>query len=632
MADLMNRLTPFLPPAGKVSAIQDEQAEHLEKPRGTGAPKTTDLGGGRYTWWTNTPDKDVAAYRPGLTGRYRIWLSWGAGYKTHTTEARYLLKSRKAEQEIARVNQQRHADGSGHVNNTMQWSGLFDAGVHRLEPGDALLLRGGPTGTAITADIVLFQAVTESEPVTPPTLRPPVSAQHNLETFPVRPARFVRFTIEKTNVSQPCIDELEIFSGGKNVALATSGAKASSSGDFVHPLHKLAHINDGLYGNAKSWISAQTTKGWVRIELPEVMPIERIEWARDREGTYKDRLAVDYRIETAVEPGQWTYLASSADRQKPGGKKAETYRFAGHPDEQQGRHWLKELEQARSEKKRLEETTKVYAGTFAQPGPTHRLYRGEPDAKRERVGPGAIRAFTSLELPLDAPERERRLAFADWIADEKNPLTARVIANRIWQFHFGVGIVDTPSDFGTNGTPPSHPQMLDWLALELMDHGWSLKHLHRLILTSQTWRQNNKPIPQARAMDAASRLLWRFPSRRLEAEGIRDSILAASGVLDLRNAGGPGFSPFKVQMENVRHYHPKQSYGPGDWRRMIYMTKVRQEREQVFGAFDCPDASMVVPKRSRSTTPLQALNLFNSHFVLQQADLFGTTKRELNYL
>ena len=124
-------------------------------------------------------------------------------------------------------------------------------------------------------------------------------------------------------------------------------------------------------------------------------------------------------------------------------------------------------------------------------------------------------------------------------------------------------------------------------------------------------------------VDATSRLLWRFPPRRLEAEAIRDSILAVTGVLDLENAGGPGFSPFEVEMENVRHYHAKKTYGPEDWRRMIYMTKVRQEREQVFGAFDCPDASMVVPKRSRSTTPLQALNLFNSQFVMQQADLFA---------
>ena len=114
-----------------------------------------------------------------------------------------------------------------------------------------------------------------------------------------------------------------------------------------------------------------------------------------------------------------------------------------------------------------------------------------------------------------------------------------------------------------------------------------------------------------------------FPPRRLEAEALRDSILAVTGALNLESAGGPGFNPFEVEMENVRHYHEKKAYGPADWRRMIYMTKVRQEREHVFGAFDCPDASMVVPKRSRSTTPLQALNLLNSQFIMQQAGMFA---------
>ena len=120
-------------------------------------------------------------------------------------------------------------------------------------------------------------------------------------------------------------------------------------------------------------------------------------------------------------------------------------------------------------------------------------------------------------------------------------------------------------------------------------------------------------------VDAASRLLWRFPPRRLEAEGIRDCILMASGKLDLTMAG-PGFSAFEVDMENVRHYFPKKDYGPADWRRMVYMTKVRQEKDSTFGVFDCPDGSQVTPQRSRSTTPLQALNLLNSRFVLQQAE------------
>jgi hypothetical protein len=264
----------------------------------------------------------------------------------------------------------------------------------------------------------------------------------------------------------------------------------------------------------------------------------------------------------------------------------------------------------------------VYAGTFSQPGPTYRLYRGEPGSPREQVTPAAIRSLTDLALPADAPEHQRRLALANWIVDTNNPLTARVMVNRLWQFQFGTGIVDTPSDFGANGSPPTHPELLDWLAVEFMESGWSIKHMQRLILTSDAWTQDSRPRPEALRVDAGSRWLWRFPPRRLEAEGIRDSMLSVSGTLDLR-MGGAGFSAFEIEPENVRHYFPKTSYGPDDWRRMIYMTKVRQERDSVFGLFDCPDGSQVVPVRSRSTTPLQALNLLNSPFVMQQAGFFA---------
>ncbi len=458
--------------------------------------------------------------------------------------------------------------------------------------------------------------------------RPPVSARQNEEVCEKREVRFIRFTIQKTTGGEGCIDELEVYAEGRNVALASSGAKATSSGDFVHPKHKLLHINDGRHGNDRSWIVDSAKGGWVQIELAEPTVIDRVVWGRDRNGQYADRLPIEYRIESAVEAGQWELLASSADR-KPfsGGKPSEPeYQFTKFPDAEamQGETWLKRLQTARDAKKEHEKSrVVVYAGKFSQPGPTHRLYRGEPDAKREQVPPNAIDVFTSLNLSPNAAERERRLALANWIASNDNPFTARVIVNRLWQLHFGTGIVDTPSDFGLNGAPPSHPELLDWLAGELMEHDWSLKHIHRLILNSDTWRQSNRPNADAMRVDAASRLLWRFPPRRLEAEAIRDSVLAVTGVLDLQNAGGPGFSPFEVQMENVRHYHAKKTYGPADWRRMIYMTKVRQEREQVFGAFDCPDASMVVPRRSRSTTPLQALNLLNSQFVMQQADLFA---------
>ena len=452
--------------------------------------------------------------------------------------------------------------------------------------------------------------------------RPAVNAKLNVEQFDAIQARFVRMTIDATNGSQPCIDELEIFADAENVALASCGAKASSSGDFVHPLHKLQQINDGEYGNAKSWIGKDSSGGWVQIELPAERSITRIVWARDREGKYGDRLATGYKIEVSTDRQQWTTVASSADRLPFTNKQNVTpsYDFDSFPEgvAQQGRDQLAELQQLRSRQQELETGTLVYAGTFSQPGPTHRLYRGEPGAPKEEVSPAAIAAIGQLDLARNSAEQERRIALAKWIVRPDHPLTARVLVNRLWHYHFGTGIVDTPSDFGRNGTLPTHPQLLDWLAAELVDSGWSIKHIQRLILTSNTWQQDSRPIDDAMRVDAASRLLWRFPPRRLEAEGIRDCILAATGKLD-RTMGGRGFSAFEVAMENVRHYYPKQKFGPEDWRRMIYMTKVRQERDAVFGVFDCPDGSQVTPTRSRSTTPLQALNLLNSRFVMQQS-------------
>ena len=160
-----------------------------------------------------------------------------------------------------------------------------------------------------------------------------------------------------------------------------------------------------------------------------------------------------------------------------------------------------------------------------------------------------------------------------------------------------------------------------------MEQGWSLKWLHRSILISSTYRQSSAPRQQSLAVDAGSRLLWRFPPRRLEAEAIRDCVLQVSGALN-RAAGGPGFKVFEVQQETVHHYFPKTQWGPTEWRRMIYMTKIRQEQDPVFGIFDCPDGGQVMPSRSRSTTPLQALNLLNSGFMLQQAQILADRIRD----
>ena len=150
-----------------------------------------------------------------------------------------------------------------------------------------------------------------------------------------------------------------------------------------------------------------------------------------------------------------------------------------------------------------------------------------------------------------------------------------------------------------------------------------------LMLTSDAFQRSSAPQADAQRIDSDSRYLWRFPPHRLEAEAIRDSILSAAGTLD-RSIGGPGFYLYDVDRENVVHYYAKEETGPAEWRRMIYLFKIRQEQDAVFGAFDCPDGNSVIPKRNRSTTPLQALNLFNSRFTMQQAEKFALRLGEGN--
>jgi hypothetical protein len=463
--------------------------------------------------------------------------------------------------------------------------------------------------------------------VHPEAIRPAVTAAFNEELLTPVMARWIRFTILQTNSGEPCLDELEVFSGATNVALSSAGATSSSSGNLAgFEIHQLKHINDGLLGNAHSWISSEPGKGWVQIELPSVTTIDRIVWARDRKGNFADRLATEYRIETATQPGQWQTVASSETRQrlKDGRPVEPQYRFDGVSEELagQGRAWLQQLTETEQRRSELNKKRLLYAGKFVEPGPTFRLFRGDPMAPREQVAPDTVAILGKLPLAVTSPEQQRRLALAEWIVSPKNPLTARVIVNRIWMHHFGRGLVVTPSDFGAGGVPPTHPELLDWLAQQLMQQNWSLKHIHRLILTSSTWRQSSAPRADALQADGSTQWLWRFPPRRLDAEAIRDSILTVTGALNLQTTG-PGFSAFEVQLENVRHYFPRQSFGPPEWRRMVYMTRVRQQRDAVFGAFDCPDAASSVSARTRSTTPLQALNLFNSDFMLQQSELFS---------
>ena len=229
-------------------------------------------------------------------------------------------------------------------------------------------------------------------------------------------------------------------------------------------------------------------------------------------------------------------------------------------------------------------------------------------------------------LDLNAAQSERRLALAKWITSDTNPLTARVLANRVWQYHFGAGIVDTPSDFGFLGSRPSHPELLDYLARRLIKNGWLLKDLHREILISKSYRQasqgHGKEFDAGIQLDKSARLLWRFPPRRLGAEEVRDTLLTVSGKLDTR-MGGPGFRLYKFSQNNVCTYFPLDHHGPDTYRRAVYHQNARASVVDVLNDFDLPDISFAAPKRSNTTTPLQALTLLNHSFTQDMATAFA---------
>lgn len=261
------------------------------------------------------------------------------------------------------------------------------------------------------------------------------------------------------------------------------------------------------------------------------------------------------------------------------------------------------------------------------PGPQTVFERGDASRKGEQVLPASMStladAMKSYALPADVPERERRQAFARWLVADENPLTPRVLANRLWQHHFGTGVVATPSDFGYMGERPSHPELLDWLAAQLHEHGWRLKPVHKLIVMSQAYRQSSTYRDDCAQVDADSRLLWRFPPRRLAAEELRDTILMLAGKLDERR-GGPGFQLYGYSHEVVATYTPLEDFGPETFRRSVYHQNARSSRIDLLSDFDAPDCAFSVGRRIPTTTPAQALSLLNHKFTLAMAEALAS--------
>ncbi len=271
----------------------------------------------------------------------------------------------------------------------------------------------------------------------------------------------------------------------------------------------------------------------------------------------------------------------------------------------------------------------MYAVTPRQPEPMYVLAGGDPGKPGPVATAGGVASLAGLNaefgLPADASEAKRRQKLAGWITDAKNPLFARVIVNRLWHYHFGTGLVETPNDFGFNGGRPSHPELLDWLAAELVAKKWSIKSLQRLIVTSATYRQASAFNENAARQDAADRLLWRKNPLRLEAEAIRDAALLASGQLNER-MGGPGFQEFRLEQSVgtiTNSYKLADPVGDQFNRRTLYRAWARGGRNKLLDTLDCPDPSTTAPRRAVTTTPQQALALMNNALMLRVSRRFA---------
>lgn len=246
---------------------------------------------------------------------------------------------------------------------------------------------------------------------------------------------------------------------------------------------------------------------------------------------------------------------------------------------------------------------------------THRHHRGEYLSPREVVGPALPSLFKSQTSPAN------RLEFAKWLASSENPLVARVTANRAWRAFFGSGIVKTSGDFGTQSEPPSHPELLDWLATEFMEQGWSMKKLHRLIVTSATYQQTSRCSPSARRHDPQNRMLTRGPRFRLDAEMVRDVMLSSAGLLSSKMYGPSVYPPQPASVTALAYGGTKWSPSKGEdrFRRSLYTFTKRTAPFAALAVFDGPTGENCLPRRNRSNTPLQALTLLNDDMFLEMA-------------
>lgn len=444
-------------------------------------------------------------------------------------------------------------------------------------------------------------------------------------------AENVRITFDRKSVR---LDEIEIRGPENpniNLALAELGTTVFAAPETSVVRSEVTNVNDGRFGT-QAWAARvpddSPQQPWVQFHFSKPVRFDRIRLSSNREDFLETDYLVEinrfafngYRVEIEDENGQWKQVASTDVFSKLDQQHQE------RADLLSELHRLIDLVNEEGPKP-------SFVGRFTSPMKTFVMSRGSPESLREEVYPAGISVLDgNLGIEPYASGSQRRAAFAKWLTETQNPLTARVAVNRVWHHLFGRGIVTTTSDFGTAGAVPSHPELLDWLAAEFMQptktdfpaQAWSIKQLIRLMVMSDAFRQSSLERPDVAGVDAA--LLWRYPPKRVEAEVIRDSILQASGDLN-RQTGGPSYRIHNVK-KRYAQWEVLQNHGPETWRRMIYQERMRRVDDEMFTAFDFPDCGQVLALRPTSTTPLQALNLMNSDFVMEQSKRIADRARQ----
>lgn len=495
-----------------------------------------------------------------------------------------------------------------------------------------------------------------------PKVKPPEFGYHSQITDRADDEKWVALSLDEPRsidrlVLRPCHDEFNQIGAGFGfpvrfrVEVDGTPVHEQTTEDFPNPKLTPVVIQVGKTASTIRIVATKLAKRkndfhFALAEI-ELLDANGVRIAGDATITALDSIEspVRWRKSNLID-GIW--FESSEDRQAQLKiQRAELLeRLVGLPTAQRRSELQQQLSDAQRRLDELPEGKRVYAaatsfpvqGSFkptqGRPREVRLLKRGEVASPGRVVEPGVLSLFDdpaeSFELGLDDQESTRRAALARWLTSKKNPLTWRSIVNRVWHYHFGRGIVDTPNDFGRMGGGRSHPELLEWLSQEFRDggehlHAGSFKSLHRLIVTSSVYRQSSDHTQSGFDKDAGNRFLWRMNRRRLSAEEIRDSILFASGVLEFE-MGGPGYYLFALEKtEHSPHfeYHKFDHTDPRSYRRSIYRFIARSQPDPFMTTLDCADSSQSTPKRVETQTPLQSLTMLNSEFNLEMAKRFA---------